>query len=160
MPLHYDQIVAQPLTPFAIGLNIIFCLDDFTAENGATRIVPGSHLLDNEKTPEDPFDISITIAAEAPAGSAIMWDSRLWHGTGANVSSARRHAILCYLVRLWCRQTENGVLAVHPAVYDKMTDRAKALFGYRATTTLGRVQYLPDGRSSTNSRVSFSAIGI
>jgi len=68
MPLHYDQIVSQPLTPFPLGLNIVFCLDDFTDANGATRVVPGSHLLDSEKVPENPFKGSVTIAAEAPAG--------------------------------------------------------------------------------------------
>jgi len=53
-------------------------------------------------------------------------------------------------VRSWCRQTENGVLAVHPSVYDRMTDRAKALFGYRVTNALGHVQYKIDGEFTSS----------
>jgi ectoine hydroxylase-related dioxygenase (phytanoyl-CoA dioxygenase family) len=143
--LHQDQIGVQPTTPFAIGVNVIFCLDDFTEANGATRVVPGSHIAERGLAPDNIYSSKGTVPAEAPAGSAILVESRVWHGTGANTSGDRRRAAIVLMQRSWTRGASNGVLAVHPSVLKKMSDRVKAMFGHRVTGGLGSIQTEPEG---------------
>jgi ectoine hydroxylase-related dioxygenase (phytanoyl-CoA dioxygenase family) len=143
--LHQDQSGVRPTTPFAIGVNIIFCLDDFTEENGATRIVPGSHVAERGLAPDNIYTTQGTVPAEAPAGAAILVDTRIWHGTGASISSSRRRAAICLVQRSWARCASNGVLAVHPSVLETMSDKIKAMFGHRVTDGLGAIQTEPEG---------------
>jgi len=143
--LHQDQIGVQPTTQFAVGVNIIFCLDDFTEANGATRIVPGSHIAERGLAPDNIYTSNGTVPAAAPAGSAILVESRIWHGTGANTSGDRRRAAIVLMQRSWTRGASNGVLAVHPSVLGKMSDRVKAMFGHRVTGGLGSIQTEPEG---------------
>jgi ectoine hydroxylase-related dioxygenase (phytanoyl-CoA dioxygenase family) len=143
--LHQDQSGVRPTTPFAIGVNIIFCLDDFTEERGATRIIPGSHVAERGLAPDNIYTTQGTVPAEAPAGSAILVDTRIWHGTGASKSESRRRAAICLMQRSWTRCASNGVLAVHPSVLETMSDRVKAMFGHRVTDGLGAIQTEPEG---------------
>jgi ectoine hydroxylase-related dioxygenase (phytanoyl-CoA dioxygenase family) len=143
--LHQDQSGVRPTTPFAIGVNIIFCLDDFTEERGATRIVPGSHVAERGLAPDNIYTTQGTVPAEAPAGSAILVDTRIWHGTGASKSQSRRRAAICLMQRSWTRCASNGVLAVHPSVLETMSDSVKAMFGHRVTDGLGAIQTEPEG---------------
>jgi ectoine hydroxylase-related dioxygenase (phytanoyl-CoA dioxygenase family) len=143
--LHQDQHPVQPATPFAIGVNTLFCLDNFTEANGATRLIPGSHILERGLTPDNIYSTKGTVPAEAPAGSAILVDTRVWHGSGANTCSDPRRAIILLTQRSWARSVNNGVLSVHPSVLAKMSDRAKAMFGHRVTSGLGSIQTEPEG---------------
>lgn len=80
-------------------VNSLWLLDDFTAENGATRIVPGSQLLPpqrrqpgaEEKHPQQQLVL-------APAGSVLIFNGHLWHGGTRNASGAARRAIQCGFV--------------------------------------------------------------
>ncbi len=83
----------SPLIAPAASCNVMWMLDDFTEENGATRIVPGSHMSGWRLDPEKDKDVP-TIAAVAPAGAAMVFEGRLWHGTGANGSHASRAGLL------------------------------------------------------------------
>jgi ectoine hydroxylase-related dioxygenase (phytanoyl-CoA dioxygenase family) len=86
-------------------------LDDFNDANGGTRLVPGSH-LDPGRTD---YALEDTVAAEGPAGSALVFDGRLTHGTGANVTEAQeRVAVLTYHCRPFVRQQENYLLGLDP----------------------------------------------
>lgn len=143
--LHQDQSGVRPTTHFAIGVNIIFCLDEFTEANGATRIVPGSHIAERGLAPDNIYSSKGTVAAEAPAGAAILVDTRTWHGTGASRSSSRRRAVISLIQRSWTRCASNGVLAVHPSVLATMSDKIKAMFGHRVTDGLGAIQTEPEG---------------
>jgi len=146
MALHTDQIPVMPMIrDFAVGLNLVFFLDDFTDTNGATRVFPGSHLGGNRVAPADIYSTDGTVAAEGPAGSALLFDSRLWHGTGPNRTSRMRRGVFLYFVRSWMRTTENWALTVHPSVFEGLTDRHRTMFGYRQTGGLGRVQASIEG---------------
>jgi ectoine hydroxylase-related dioxygenase (phytanoyl-CoA dioxygenase family) len=94
MALHSDQalVVPQPwLQPWS--MNVIWCLDDLHEANGATRYVPGSHRCTRlEDLPADP--LAATRPFEAPAGSMLVMDGRLWHTSGANVTAAQERALL------------------------------------------------------------------
>jgi ectoine hydroxylase-related dioxygenase (phytanoyl-CoA dioxygenase family) len=144
--LHFDQISIVPVVrEFAVGYNLVFFLDDFTDANGATRVIPGSHRDANRLAPADILSMDGTIAAEAPAGTALIFDSRLWHGTGANRTGGKRRGLFLYYVRPWMRTTENWSLSVHPDTFDRLSDKQKARLGFRHTAGLGRVQSSTEG---------------
>ena len=82
--------------------NSIWLLDNFTADNGATRVVPGSHL--SGKSPGDVMtDTRDTYPGEvlllAPAGTVVVFNSHLWHGGTLNRSSRPRRALHAYFTR-------------------------------------------------------------
>jgi ectoine hydroxylase-related dioxygenase (phytanoyl-CoA dioxygenase family) len=110
-------------------------LDDFTDENGGTRLVPGSHLSAERRT----FDPSETVAAEGPAGAALVFDGRLIHGTGENrTPSEHRHAILSYYCKPFIRQQENFFLGLDPALRTREREEFMRRIGYWIWAGLGR----------------------
>lgn len=94
MSIHSDQgiVIPEPwLQPWA--MNIIWCLDDVYAENGATRYLPGSHKI--EKASELPPEMRSQMKPfEAKAGSIIAMDGRMWHTSGDNVTDTSERALL------------------------------------------------------------------
>jgi hypothetical protein len=134
--LHFDQTGVQPMVAdFPVGMNILWFLDDVTEQNGGTRIFPGSQLIN--VGPDNIFVSDGTVSAEGPAGSALVFDTRLWHGTGANLTAKRRHVIITLFYRAWMRQQINSFTSVHPDVAATFDERLKVLFGYRCTSTHG-----------------------
>lgn len=137
--LHYDQISVQPPIPdVMIGLNIAFFLDDVSDANGGTRLVPCSG--HRGMAPDNPFSIEGTIAAEGPAGTALLWDSRVWHGTGPNRTDGLRHVILLYFNRHFMRAQENWSLSLRDDVRARLSERVLGMLGFRVTNTLGGVE--------------------
>lgn len=99
--LHVDWSTAVQPNDFKVA-NSIWLLDDFSKANGATRLVPGTHLTG--KLPQDemdnPFDShSKEILIEAPAGSVFIFNSHVWHGGTTNHTKAYRRAIHSYFCR-------------------------------------------------------------
>jgi hypothetical protein len=141
--LHYDQMVHQPSVPFMSGFNIAWLLDDVTEENGGTRIIPGSHRW--HRGPDNPYSIEGTIAAEGPAGSVVVWDTRLWHGTGPNRTNKKRHVLLSVFYRYFFRANENYSLVLSPEVEARASDEVKSLLGFRITGRLGTVETVREG---------------
>jgi hypothetical protein len=77
MFLHADQsFVPPPWPPFPLVANAMWMLDDFTEDNGATRVVPGSHLLGHGP---DYGNLPDTVPVTGPAGTVMVFDGRLWH---------------------------------------------------------------------------------
>lgn len=135
MYLHSDQGYVDFWTPKPLVANIAWMLDDFTDANGGTRLVPGSHLIAERRA----WDAEETIAAEGPAGAALVFDGRLVHGTGANRTQGdHRHAILHYHCRPYVRQQENYFLGLDPEL--RRTERADVLkrMGFAIWGGLGR----------------------
>jgi ectoine hydroxylase-related dioxygenase (phytanoyl-CoA dioxygenase family)/putative sterol carrier protein len=143
--LHGDQNSANPIPPFAVAVNSLICVDDFTKENGATVVVPGSHILERGLTPDNIYSTDGTVAAEAPAGSVIIFDARIWHGAGHNVTDKPRRGLTIMMCRSWARTNRNVVLVTHPETLAKVSDEMKGWFGYRVTNGLGAVQAEPEG---------------
>ena len=82
-PIHEDtQLIPLPRPHIPITINAIWALSDFREDNGATRIVPGSHKYDSSPEYGKAYD---TVTATMPAGSVMLFDSALWHGGGANI---------------------------------------------------------------------------
>jgi ectoine hydroxylase-related dioxygenase (phytanoyl-CoA dioxygenase family) len=147
MFLHSDQdYVPPPFPEYALVTNAIVFLDDFTAENGATRIVPGSHKL---RTRPDYSNLPETVPVTGPRGTVMVFHGALWHQTGPNTTVAdKRHAILCYYCRPFLRQQENWFLSLRPEVLERATPRLRELLGYKIYLGgLGAIGGLP--RSAT-----------
>lgn len=126
-PIHADDMVmpvAKPHVSFVC--NSMWALTDFTEANGATRLVPGSHLKDNPVY-GGAYD---TIAAEMPKGSVLIWDGALWHGGGSNKTSARRTGLAMNYCAGFIRQQENQQLGLDPVKVKSFTPRLQELVGY------------------------------
>jgi ectoine hydroxylase-related dioxygenase (phytanoyl-CoA dioxygenase family) len=143
MYLHTDQGYVGFWTPKPVVANMLWMLDDFDDENGGTRLIPGSHR--RGRLPDDRHEM--TIAAEAKAGSVLVFDGRLVHGTGANRTKDRhRHGLLTYHCRPFVRQQENFFLGLDAEL--RRTEREALLerLGYRIWAGLGRTD-APGDRS-------------
>lgn len=137
MTLHTDQNYVPVETPYPAVCDVAWMLDDFTEHNGATRVIPRSHKWQRypqgDERPE-------TVAATAPAGTALIFDGRLWHGTGANVTDADRPGMFTYYCRAFIRQQENFSLSLNPDVVPKLTTELRQLLGFAVWNTLGMVE--------------------
>ena len=140
MFLHADQSFVPPPWPdFPLVANAMWMLDDFTPDNGATRVVPGTHLHGHGPTGGQVEAVPVC----GPAGSVMVFDGRLWHQTGANVTEeARRHGILAYYCRPFMRTQENWFLSIDPAVLER-EPRLRGLLGYEIYLSLGMVDGMP-----------------
>lgn len=138
MVLHADQLYMPQPWSGTQGINIAWCVDDFTDDNGATRIVPGSHRLNRTPT-EDEATNADTVAIEAPAGTMIAFEGRVWHRTGFNrTADQRRAGIFAWYTSPIYRTQENWFLSLDPMVRRYASDDLLVLFGFR-TTGLGLV---------------------
>ncbi|MEX2659492.1 MAG: phytanoyl-CoA dioxygenase family protein [Acidimicrobiales bacterium] len=123
--LHRDDSIYPLTRPHPdVVVNTMWCFDDFTAANGATRLVPGSHHRDEEP------DESETIVAEMPAGSVVFYLGSLWHGGGANRTDRPRLGVILEYVSAWLRPQENHLLAVPREVVATLPPRLQELLGY------------------------------
>ena len=143
-PIHRDQW-AFDFFPFPKGYevqcNTIWAMNDFTAENGATRVIPGSHLAEDKLQ----FGHDACEAAEMPAGSVFVYTGAVYHGGGANRSSATRYGLNLTYARSWLRQEENQYLSVPAEVARELPDELLKLIGYqRGAYALGYVDDVRD----------------
>ncbi len=139
MLLHADQIfVPEPWSSEPQGMNVAWCIDDFTEANGGTRFAPGSHKLNRAPLPEE-GDVA-TVAIEAPAGSIAIFESRVWHKTGNNSTvDETRAGIFAWYTKPIYRAQENWFLSLKPEVRQFASDDALVLLGYKAEG-LGLIQ--------------------
>ncbi|MGK5547683.1 phytanoyl-CoA dioxygenase family protein [Streptomyces sp. URMC 127] len=144
MHLHADQTFARPpWPPYALVANSMWMLDDFTAENGATRLVPGSHLLGRQPDYERGEGNTATVPVCAPAGSVMVFDGRLWHQTGANTTGRPRHGILNYYCRGYVRQQQNFFTGLKEEVAARAEPGLRRLLGFENYFSLGMTDGLP-----------------
>jgi ectoine hydroxylase-related dioxygenase (phytanoyl-CoA dioxygenase family) len=126
-PIHADDMVIpldKPHRP--IVCNSMWGLTDFTEANGATRLVPGSHLKQNP----DYGGAYETIPAEMPAGGVLIWDGSLWHGGGANRTGERRTGVAMNYCAGFIRQQENQQLGLPAELVKGFSPRLQELVGY------------------------------
>jgi ectoine hydroxylase-related dioxygenase (phytanoyl-CoA dioxygenase family) len=126
---------------YEVQCNTIWAMTEFTEENGATRIVAKSnHLADGLA-----FAPSDTVPAEMRKGSVLFYTGSLYHGAGANRSSAVRAGINITYNRSWLRQEENQYLSVPHEVARTLPDELLRLIGYaRGAYALGYVDDMRD----------------
>ena len=127
-PIHADdQLIPIPKPHPPTVCNSMWALTDFTEANGATRLVPGSHLSDHSPDYGAPYD---SIAAEMPAGSVLIWHGSLWHGGGANDTDMPRVGIAMNYCAGYIRQQENQQLGLPRETVEHFSPRLRELVGY------------------------------
>ncbi len=128
-PIHRDQW-AFDMFPFPQGfdstLATMWALTDFTEENGATRVVPGSHKLEDRKQ----FALTDSVPAEMKAGSVLLYTGSLYHGAGENRSADDRMGLIVHYSLAWLRQEENQYLCVPQEVLSELPEDLLRLMGY------------------------------
>jgi ectoine hydroxylase-related dioxygenase (phytanoyl-CoA dioxygenase family) len=131
---------------YRASVNLMFAIDSFTADNGATLAVPGTHNAD--PPPTEQFMRSRAIAVECPAGSILVFDSTLWHAAGANTSGKDRLAINHQFTRSWIKQQFDYVRALGDAAVLAQPPRTQQLLGWytRVVTSLDEYYRPPNER--------------
>ena len=142
--IHRDQW-AFDFFPFPTGYevqcNTIWAMTDFTAANGATRVMPGSHRLADRLA----FAHEQADAAEMPAGSVLFYTGSLYHGAGANRSDRVRYGVNITYAVSWLRQEENQYLSVPPDVARTLPEPLLRMIGYaKGAYALGYVDDMRD----------------
>ncbi len=129
--IHADQIfVPEPWPAAPQGINVAWCLDEFTADNGATRVVPRSHLRGRNPTQDD-ADESVSI--EAPLGTMMVFESRVWHRTGENTTTSQHRAgLFGWYTRPIYRTQENWFLALDSHVRENASDTLLQLLAFKS----------------------------
>lgn len=126
--LHRDDGI-YPMTFPGVEWQIsaLWALTDFTEENGATRVLPGSH---NGLGRLRGVQQSDTVAAEMPKGSVLFYMGSTYHGGGANLSNASRMALINTYALGWLRQEENMYLSIPKEIADSYPKKIRDLMGY------------------------------
>ena len=131
---HIDAPLTQmpePLPEIPLAVQNAWIIDDFTVDNGATHVVPKSHL--SRKKPGWGYDdIENEIVLSAPAGSLAMWTSHTWHKSGENITNTPRRAILGYYIRSWIRPWSDFTRVLSPEQAKQYSPTARYLLGYSA----------------------------
>jgi ectoine hydroxylase-related dioxygenase (phytanoyl-CoA dioxygenase family) len=137
--IHCDQCYVPEPWARPHGVNIAWCIDDFTSANGATLVAPASHLLNRCHRPDEVLPAFEPV--EAPAGSMIVVDGRLWHTANRNTSGKPRAGIFnWYTLPIYLPQ-ENWFLSVNPSLRQFGSETLQVLLGFRPGI-LGRVNGL------------------
>jgi len=126
-PIHADDMLIPLDKPHrSIVCNSMWALTDFTDANGATRLVPESHLKPNPVYGGE----YQTVPAEMQKGSVLIWDGSLWHGGGANKTDKRRTGIAMNYCAGFIRQQENQQLGIPASLVKNFSPRLQELIGY------------------------------
>jgi ectoine hydroxylase-related dioxygenase (phytanoyl-CoA dioxygenase family) len=124
------------LNGYMASVNTLVTFDEFTAENGGTLVVSGSHL--RADAPDQDYMRERAVALECPAGSMVVFDSTLWHAAGVNRSGRDRLAINHQFTRSWIKQQIDYVRALGDDLVLKQPPRTQQLLGWytRVVTSL------------------------
>lgn len=167
MPLHTDQWwmpapISQAANPLPIGsitrqrtpalpdaepslvapcacVNVLWYLRDFGPETGSTRVVPGSHLSGRQPCAQDDSPGAV-VSVAGSAGTVLVIDGRIWHGTGANVTPHDRLTVITTFCGPQFRPQENYFVGVKPEVLEAADEHLKGLLGYRIWHSYGRTE--------------------
>lgn len=124
--LHTDDgFYPLPRPRKELGAATIWAIDDFTAENGATDIIPGSHLWD-DRLPGDAIREPVVMRA----GSCVFFVGTLWHGGGANRSTNSRLALTAQYCEPWLRPQEAFTLSMTRDTVRAVSEDIRRMLGY------------------------------
>lgn len=128
--IHQDELTFDGFPfpdDYVVSCNSLWAVTDFTEENGATRVVPGSHAR-----PRTEYSHRDTVPVEMKRGSVLVFSSKLWHSGGANQSSSIRRAQAINYAVSWVRQEENQFLACPPEIARTLPEDLLRLMGYQS----------------------------
>lgn len=142
MGLHQDQGAINPYqTPEApVGVTTMYLLEDVDERNG-TLIVPTSHRqIPAVGSGNRVGKLPPTINLEAPAGTVVLFDGRLLHGTSVNRGDDWRYVMVQPSMKPWIRSQENFSLSMKPEVVERASPKLLQRLGLQATSGLGNVE--------------------
>ena len=134
--LHRDDDIFRLPHPHPVfEVNVMWAVTDFTPENGATRIIPKSHLWPSGQKPSRGSGVRVGMKS----GSVLLWLGSTWHGAGANTTDQCRIGVYAGYSLGWLRQEEMMYLALPPESVAPMPEVLQRLIGYelKGTSTLG-----------------------
>jgi ectoine hydroxylase-related dioxygenase (phytanoyl-CoA dioxygenase family) len=133
---HQDELVWNlvPEPKPELQVASVIALVDFTEENGATRVFPGSHRWKAGRYPTD----EAPVAAVMPAGSAIVYLGSTFHGGGAHTGSEPRRGVHLSYTLGWLRTEENNYLAVPPETAARLPRQCQEVLGYAVHDAIER----------------------
>jgi ectoine hydroxylase-related dioxygenase (phytanoyl-CoA dioxygenase family) len=150
--LHADQDYVASPWPGPLVVNLLWVLDAFTPENGATVVLPGSQ-CEGESPTDVIAEKYVRVPVVASAGSVIVVDGRVWHGSGRNpVGGSDRVGLLACYCAPYLRQQENHFRSLPEPVRWELSGRMRRLLGYEAWQGLGVVGGLPPSWSGKSTR--------
>ncbi len=127
--IHRDQW-AFDMFSFPPGFDSTFAtmwaMTDFREDNGATRVIPGSH----KHADKLEYQLEDTVAAEMSAGSVLLYTGSLYHGAGANNSDDDRIGLIVHYSLAWLRQEENQYLGTPQEILQQLPEDLLRLMGY------------------------------
>ncbi|CRG83327.1 putative protein Mb3657 [Talaromyces islandicus] len=136
--MHHDDghiTMPRPHEPFGTG--VIVALDSFTEFNGATAVVPKSHLWDETRWPDSKEACPVVM----DSGSMVYFLGTLWHGGGKNSSKMERKALNMQYCQPWIRPFENHIVAVDWNKLDEIPPKVVDMMGYKlGTPFVGNVE--------------------
>jgi len=141
--LHIDQ---APLLPFQtreapVLFNTMYIPQDVNEENGGTLLIPGSHRIMAEAgSGGEVGELPPALNLEARAGTLVIFDGRLLHGTGANRTDRQRFVATMSNVTSWTRQQENWIVTVSPEVLADASPKLLHRMGLQALTYGGTIE--------------------
>ena len=157
-PLHTDVGIYPIKIPnMELQMSVMWALNDFTKENGATRVVRGSHLGHINKkgsveyikrkkndypNPDYEKHADKTVQAIMPKGSVLFYLGSTLHGGGANKSNTSRTGLVNTYALGWLRQEENQYLNIPREIALQHSKTIQKLMGYQTHRTLGAFQNL------------------
>ncbi|MGD1933091.1 MAG: phytanoyl-CoA dioxygenase family protein [Candidatus Phaeomarinobacter sp.] len=126
--LHTDDgFYPIPRPRAALSAAVVWAIDPFTEDNGATVVVPNSQDWAQGRQP-GPGDR--TVKAIMPEGSVVFYPGTLWHGGGANMSDASRLGVTCQYCEPWLRTQENYFLSLSKETVRDLSEDMKRMMGY------------------------------
>lgn len=139
--VHKDSPRFSP--DYLLSLQILYFVDDFTAETGATWLLPGSHHAEERPTDAQFHERAVQVTGKA--GTALIFDSQLWHAGGANVSPAPRRGIAIVYTRSFVKQEVDIVRAISPETLARLDETGRRLIGYNVRVPGSLAEfYLPE----------------
>ncbi|ACC40763.1 phytanoyl-CoA dioxygenase family protein [Mycobacterium marinum] len=142
----FHQDFPRVLSGYVASVNVMFAIDPFTRDNGATLVVPGTH--QRAEKPDASYLTRNAVAVECPAGAMLVFDSTLWHAAGQNISGKDRLAINHQFSRSFFKQQIDYVRALGDTVILDQPARTQQLLGWytRVVTSLDEYYQPPERR--------------
>lgn len=141
MFIHSDQSLVAPepwISPW--GINIIWCLSDLRADNGATLYVPGSCRWTSRGDIPDRLE-DLLVPFEAPKGAILAMEARMWHTSGANVTEDEDRPLLFgYYTKPFLRPQRNFSVALRPETQERCSPTMRYRLGLDASLNSRRAR--------------------
>lgn len=128
------------LNGYVCSINALIAVDDFSSENGATIVVPGSHQSVDEPRTDG------AVAVECAAGSVVLFDSTLWHAAGHNATAEPRRAVNQQYTHSYFKQQLDYVRLLGEERILRQPPRTQQLLGWYTRVPESLEQYYADER--------------